>query len=123
MPTDEGLMILIEDGHIPYSDREKYGYASHDVVPFCRLVDVIAEELLRNGRFPRRREKYDNAEGMWITKDEHGFTVWMSRANAVLPNVVAEKSEKHFSAPEVAARFYLKWECQLPGCLDGVQFT
>ncbi len=123
MLTDEGLMLLVEEGHIPYFDRERYGYSNHDVVPIGRLVDVIIGELLRNGRFPRRCEKYDNAEGMWITKDVHGFTVWVSRANAVLPNVVAEKSEKHFLDPEVAVRFYLKWECQLPGYLDGVQFT
>ena len=108
MPTDEGLMLLVEEGHGPYFDKEKYGYASHDVVPFSSLVDVIIGELLRNGRFPRRREKYDNAEGMWITKDEHGLTVWMSRANAVLPNVVAEMSEKHSLDSGIAVRFYLK---------------
>ena len=123
MPTDEGLLMLVEEGHISCFDREKYGFAKHDAVPFDRLVGVIADELLQNGRFPRRREKCETTEGMWITREGTEFTLWMSRPNAILPNVVAEKAEKRFSSPEAAARYYLKWECQLPGILDGVHFT
>ena len=67
MPTNEGLLKLIEDCHISYFDREKYGFVGNDVVPFGRLVNVIVDELLQNGCFPRRREKYDVTEGMWIT--------------------------------------------------------
>lgn len=123
MPTDEGLMLLIEEGHISYFERGKFGFAGHDVVPFDRLVDVIARELVQNGRFPRRRTKFDVAEGMWVARDGAGFSVAMSRTAPACPNAVAEKSEKYFTKPEEAVRFFLKCECGLPGIWDGVKFV
>ena len=123
MPTDEGLMMLVEVGHVSCFERGKYGFVGHDVVPFDRLVGAIRGELLHNGRFPRQREKYDAAEGMWITREAAGFTVWVSRALADSPNVVAERGDSRFSSPEDAVRFYLKWACNLPGILDGVRFV
>ena len=122
MPTDEGLLTLVEKSHIPYFEREKYGFSSPDVVPISRLVDLIVGELLANGRFPRNEENYGSVEGMWIVKDSKGFAVCASRSSAGLPNVVVEKSETHFSSPKDAARYFLKWNCQLPGTFDGVCF-
>ncbi len=123
MPTDEGLLTLIENGHVPWMERGKYGYVGHDSVPFERLVCVIVNALLHDGRFPRRREVFDRTDGLWIAKEEVGFAVWMSRSGAVSPDVVVEKSKEWFEHPEDAVRFYLKWSCQLPGMLDGVSFV
>ena len=123
MPTDEGLLVLIERGHVSSVDRNRYGYVGHDVVPFDRLVDVVVNALRTAGRFPRERDACDSPEGMWIVKEGAGYVVWASRTEATEPETVAERTKRRFLSPGAAVRFYLKWSCQLPGVLDGVAFV
>lgn len=74
--------------------------------------------------FPRRMLDHKAGdpvyEGIVIQKmSPSRFICHGRRASVYDPRTIAEESKNEFSSAKDAAEFYLKWELNLPGTLDG----
>jgi len=116
---------LLSGEHFNADERQQLGIASSTVLKYDDLVCFLADILEQIGRFPECRVKNDSGfvqEGISIEKSSQNlFLCICQRASPIDPSVLAERCEKHFSTAEDAADFYLTWELNLPGRLDGIE--
>jgi hypothetical protein len=124
----ESLDYLLRGGHYNVPDRIARGIWPHGPLTMADLIDHIVSALKRDRWFPREWVSRTDAEliddviviEMQAT---NRFVVRSRRASVYDLQKIGEQSEQVFATGEEAARFYLKWELNLPGDLDSWKVT
>ena len=122
MPSSIIFRLLLGE-HISSPERKELGITPETRIKLKDLVQFLAVEICKTKRFPPETE--DNLspmyEGIIIVKiSESKFVCLSKRAWADNPNVIAEQTETVFNNAKDAAKFFLQWDCCLPGRLDGI---
>ena len=119
----ESLDCLLRGGHYNVPDRIARGIWPHAPLRMADLVAHIVSALDRVPWFPH--EWVPRADGEMIDdvivierQAADRFVVRSRRASVYDLRRIGEQSETVFSTSGEAARFYLKWELNLPGDLD-----
>jgi hypothetical protein len=118
------LTSLLRGEHLDMATRIERGLWPH---PPLKLTDVLAHlvAVLQSEKwFPREWKSAEPGKPVWeggvIERQSSSRYVYRAqRHHPTNPNILAEQTEKVFTSPEDAARFYLKWDLNLPGNLDG----
>ncbi|NQU25827.1 MAG: hypothetical protein HQ567_31450 [Candidatus Nealsonbacteria bacterium] len=120
----ELLTRLLKGEHVNMPERIALGAWPHSPLEFQDLVGHLAEILRSEKWFPREWKVHEEGstvnEGMVIERSPIGkYVVRARRAHPTVPTLLAEATQKTFSTPEEAARYFLRWNLKLPGDLDG----
>jgi hypothetical protein len=120
----ETLTLLLRGKHLNMPERIKRGAWPHSALKFSDLVTHLAKVLESEKWFPREWKPAVPGESVWeggvIEHQSSSRYVYRAqRHQPINPTVLAEQTEKVFSSAEDAARYYLKWDLNLPGDLDG----
>lgn len=122
----ETLTFLLRGGHLNMPERIERDLWPHPPLKFSDVVSHLAGILESERWFPSEWKPATQGEHVWeggvIERQSPSKYIYRAqRSHAIKPNVVAEQTERIFSSSEDAARFYLKWNLNLPGDLDGWQ--
>ena len=109
-------------------ERIERGLWPHPPLKFPDIVRHLANVLESEKWFPREWKPAVPGEAVWeggvIERQSSSRYIYRAqRSYAHNSHLVAEQGEKIFTSPEDAARWYLKWNLQLPGNLDGWKVT
>lgn len=120
----ETLTTLLGGEHLDMPERIKRGLWPHPPLKLSDVIEHLTTILKSEKWFPRQWKPAIPGEPVWeggvIERQSSSRYVYRSqRHDPINPNVLAEQTEKVFSSPEGAARYYLKWDLNLPGDLDG----
>jgi len=123
MPS-EILTRLLQGEHFSVEDRKNLGLWPAETL---RYTDVAAhlEQLLEKSKWfpcvvPFSSNSEPIREGIYIHCEARDrFVCIARRTRADNPKVLAEEAETVFNTPRDAVDYYLKWELNLPGRLDG----
>lgn len=123
MPS-EILTRLLAGEHLNVEERQALGLWPPEPLRYSEVVDHLAEVLASEEWFPRELESFKSGvavrEGIYVHRQgPDRFVCIAQRARANHPTALAEKTETVFDSPRAAAEYYLKWELNLPGRLDG----
>ena len=123
---DELLMTLLRGEHVAMDLRIERGMWPHAPLRLADLVARIAQELEPARWFPRpwapAQEGRVVHEGGTIERVGRMRYVYRAqRHHPLAPTLLAEQTERVFFTAAGAARFYLRWDLNLPGSLDGYQ--
>ena len=123
MITRDVILKLLSGEHVYPDERRRLGISKDTVLYYEELVEVLADELRATGCFPLGVEKVilETREGIYIIKTERGYECRMKRYSPSNSSIVVKEKKITFVEPKDAARFYLKWELNLPGRLDGIE--
>jgi len=123
MITRDVILKLLSGEHLYPDERRRLGISKDTVLYYEELIETMADELRVTGCFPSGVEKVtlETREGIYIIKTERGYECRVKRYSPSNSSVVVEGKEITFAEPKDAARFYLKWELNLPGRLDGIE--
>jgi hypothetical protein len=122
--NSETLTILLRGEHLNMPERIKRGLWPHPPLRFSDLVVHLSRVLESEKWFPREWKPAVPGESVWeggvIEHQSSSRYVYRTqRHQPINPAVLAEQTEEVFSSAEDAARYYLKWDLNLPGDLDG----
>ena len=120
----ETLTFLLRGGHLSMPERIERGLWPHSPLQFSVVVRHLAQVLKSEKWFPRQWKAAVEDESVWEggvieRKSQRLYVYRAQRHHPINPNVLAEQTKKIFLTPEGAARYYLKWDLNLPGDLDG----
>lgn len=120
----EILTRLLEGAHFDTSEREALGLLPTEVLRYAEVRDHLESLLVAREWFPARSSVAADGEpiheGITIHRvSSKVFTCYVQRTSAIDPSVLAEKSSCKCRSAREAADYYLKWELDLPGRLDG----
>lgn len=123
MPS-EILTRLLTGEHLNVEERKALGLWPLETLRYSEVVEHLAIVLESQRWFPQSPEALIKGsavrEGIYVRRESPGrFVCIAQRARANDPTVMAENTETVFSSPREAAEYYLKWELNLPGRLDG----
>jgi hypothetical protein len=120
----ETLTYLLRGGHIDMPDRVARGLWPHPPLKFEEVLALLTELLEEHEWFPRETHAHREGESV----DERGaiqrvssgrYVYRLSRAHPSEPLVLAQTAEHVFPSARAAAGYFLKWDLNLPGDLDG----
>jgi len=119
----ESLDYLLKGGHYNVPDRIARGIWPHAPLQMTDLVTHVVSALDRERWFPHEwvpRKDGEMIDDVIVIERQtpDRFVVRSRRASVYDLRRIGEQSEKVFSTGAEAARFYLKWELNLPGDLD-----
>jgi hypothetical protein len=122
--SPEVLTRLLRGEHLNMEKRSELGAWPHPPIPLGEVVDHLVAVLEKERWFPREWQPHDGIhnvhEGGVIERAAaHRFVYRYQRAHPTQPAVLAEEFERMFATAREAAEFYLKWDLNLPGDLDG----
>jgi hypothetical protein len=120
----ETLTFLLRGEHLNMPERIERGLWPHPPLSFFDIVRHLAKVLESEKWFPREWKAAVAGEsvcesGVIERQSPSRYIYRAQRHHPTNPCVLAEQTEKVFTSPEDAARFYLKWDLNLPGDLDG----
>jgi hypothetical protein len=118
------LTFLLRGGHLNMPERVERGMWPHPPLKLSDVVRRLASVLESERWFPREWKPAVPGEPVWeggvIERQSASKYVYRAqRPHPAVPNLLAEETEEIFTAPQDAARHYLKWDLILPGDLDG----
>ncbi len=120
----ETLTFLLRGGHLNMPERIKRGLWPHPPLKFSEIVRHLVKVLESEKCFPREWKPAVPGEsvfegGVIECQSLSKYVYRTQRHHPINPNVLAEQTEMIFALSEEALRFYLKWDLNLPGDLDG----
>jgi hypothetical protein len=120
----ETLTFLLRGGHLNMPERIERGLWPHPPLKFSDVVRHLAQIIKSEKWFPREWKPAVPGESVWeggvIERKSQWLYIYRAQKHhPINPNVLAEQTKKIFITPECAARYYLKWDLNLPGDLDG----
>lgn len=120
----ETLTFLLRGGRISMPERIERGLWPHPPLKYSDVVRHLAHVLKSERWFPREWHPAVPGEAVWeggvIERKARWLYIYRTQRHHPLdPTVFVEKSGKLFISPKAAARYYLKWDLNLPGYLDG----
>jgi len=120
----EILTRLLKGEHFNVDDRKKLGLWPSETLLYDDIAAHLVVVLEAFEWFPCSVPASVNGEaireGIYIHREARDrFVCIAQRPRADNPAILAEKAEKIFNSPRAAADYYLKWELNLPGRLDG----
>lgn len=120
----EVLTRLLKGEHFNVEDRKRLGLWPTETLRYADLAAHLARELETSDWFPCPVPDPAKGgairEGIYVhCEAEDRFVCIAQRTRADNPTILAERAETVFDSPRAAAEHYLKWELNLPGCLDG----
>ena len=123
MPLDI-LTFLLRGGIMNVEERKTKGLWPNERLSYSEVIDHLVNVIQREEWFPRKMPHHISGdlvyEGTVIQRTSPSLFVCHSRRPSVYDLYsIAEESQKQFSNAKDAAEFYLKWELNLPGRLDG----
>ena len=100
------------------------GLWPNEKLRYSEVLNHLVSVIKREEWFPRKMPNHKSGdlvyEGTVIQRISPSHFVSHSRRPSVYDlYTVAEDSQQNFDNPKDAASFYLKWELNLPGRLDG----
>jgi len=105
-------------------DRVARGLWPHSPLRFAQLLAHLTTLLEENEWFPT--EWHAHSEGEPVDEratiqriGSNKYVFRSSRAHPTHPHAVAQTAEHIFTTAQDAARYFLTWDLQLPGDLDG----
>ena len=118
------LTALLRGEHLDMPERIKRGAWPHSSLKLSDLVTHLAKVLESERWFPREWKRSNPGESIWeggvIERQSPSCYVYrVQRHQSINPLVLAQQTEKVFFSSRDAARYYLKWDLNLPGDLDG----
>ena len=121
---EEELTTLLRGGHINMPERIARGLWPHLPLSFSEVLAHLMKLLNQHRWFPREWRPHREGEpvheaGTVERRGPDRYVYRAARHHPIQPDVVAESTERVFSSAEDAARFYLRWDLNLPGDLDG----
>jgi hypothetical protein len=127
MPA-EILNRLLAGEHFNVEERKAIGLWPPETLRYEEVVQHLVSILESRQWFPRSPEASTPGsairEGIYVHQEAPDcFVCIAQRARADEPATLAEKTETMFRSPRQAAEYYLKWELNLPGRLDGWPVT
>jgi hypothetical protein len=120
----EILTRLLAGEHFNVEERKALGLWPSETLRYSEVVEHLAKVLESKDWFPQSPDAPDKGsavrEGVYVHQQAPGHFVCIAqRTQADDPTTLAEKTETVFRLPRAAAEYYLKWELNLPGRLDG----
>jgi hypothetical protein len=119
----EILTFLLCGGHLNVEERKAKGLWPNEKLRYSEVLDHLVNVIEHEEWFPRKMPVHKNGdlvyEGTVIQKISPLLFICHSRRPSVYDlRAVAADEQKEFKKAKDAAKFYLKWELQLPGSLD-----
>src|SRR5438105_1843699 len=120
----ETLTFLLRGGHLNMPERIERGLWPHPPLKLSDVVRHLAQVLKSENCFPREWKPAVACKSIWeggvIERKARCIYIYRApRHHPINPNVLAEQTKKMFLWPKSAARYYVKWDLNLPGDLDG----
>jgi len=120
----ETLTLLLRGEHVDMSERIKRGIWPHAPIKLAEVINHLARVIESEKWFPREWKPAVPGDvvcegGVIERQSPSTFLYRARRHNAINPNEIIDQTEKIFTSSEAAAHFYLKWDLNLPGDLDG----
>jgi len=120
----ETLTLLLRGAHVNIPERIERGLWPHPPLRFSDVVQYLANVLESEKWFPREWSSAVPGESVWeggvIERQSSSKYIYRSqRHHPIHPNVLGTQTEKVFASSQDAAEYYLKWDLNLPGDLDG----
>jgi hypothetical protein len=99
-------------------------YGPHCPIKLSDVVRHLARVLESEKWFPREWKPAVPGESVWeggvIERQSPSRYIYRSqRHHRINPNILSDQTKKIFTSSEAAAHFYLRWDLNLPGDLDG----
>ena len=118
------LTSLLKGEHLNIEERKAIGLWPSETLRYSEVVEHLTKVLESQDWFPQppdpSRSGASVREGIYVRREgPERFVCIAQRSRADDPTALAEKIEKIFKSPRLAAEYYLKWELNLPGRLDG----
>ena len=122
MPPDV-LTFLLRGGHLNVEERKEKGLWPNEKLRYSEVLDHLATLLEREEWFPNAMPEHKLGdpvyEGTVVQRvSPSRFVCHSRRSSAYDLRRLAEESHNEFLTAREAAKFYLKWELNLPGRLD-----
>ncbi len=120
----ETLTFLLRGGHVNMTDRIERGLWPSEPIDFSEVVRHLAGILESEKWFPRQWKPHKENRPIWeggvIERQSEVRYVYRSQRHLPTdPRSLAENSVLVFSSATEATEYYLKWDLNLPGDLDG----
>ena len=119
----EILTRLLRGEHLNVDERKALGLWPCETLRYDEVAQHLAGVLESQEWFPQPppapRPGVPIREGIYIRRQGNRFVCLAQRSRADAPTILAEKAETEFRSARAAADYYLKWELNLPGRLDG----
>lgn len=121
---EETLTILLSGGHLSMPERIARGAWPHPPLKAAEVLPHLTNLIQQSKWFPRRfkphREGQPVHEGGTIERQgPDRYVCRAARAHPIQPYELAQGTERIFARADDAARYYLEWDLNLPGDLDG----
>jgi hypothetical protein len=122
--SHEILTLLLRGGHLDTARRVALGLLPLEILRYAEVRRHLVRLILQAEWFPRPLEEHVAGEAV----DEHiivqrlaghRFACHARRAAPLDPTALVEEAHPVFHSARRAADFYLRWELNLPGDLDG----
>lgn len=120
----EILTRLLAGVHLSVDERLSMGIWPSPPLRYDDVARHLVHVLESTEWFPHNPNTHTRGsaitEGVFVHQEApDSFVCIAKRTSPTDPTSVAEESRTVFSSPRDAAEFYLKWELNLPGRLDG----
>ena len=120
----EILTRLLKGEHVNVDERKALGLWPCEALQYNEVATHLSKILESESWFPQPVPTAGGGapihEGIYIQRQgENRFVCIAQRTLANNPSALAEKTERVFESSREAADFYMKWELNLPGRLDG----
>lgn len=120
----EILTRLLAGEHFNVEERRALGLWPPETLRYSKVVKHLATVLESKEWFPQLPDASKSGpairEGVYVHQESPGrFVCIARRARADDPSALAEQTETVLMSSSAAAEYYLKWELNLPGRLDG----
>jgi hypothetical protein len=118
------LTRLLAGGHLNVEERKALGLWPPETLRYSEVVEHLATVLESQQWFPQPPDASEGRsairEGIYVHREApNRFVCIAQRTRADNLSTLAEKTETVFRSSRAAAEYYLKWELNLPGRLDG----
>lgn len=118
------LTALLSGGHISMPERIARGSWPHARLTLAEVLPHLTQLIQQHKWFPREFQLHLDGqsvhEGGTIGHQRPDRYVYRAaRAHPIQPYELAQSTERVFSRAEDVARYYLQWDLNLPGDLDG----
>lgn len=122
--NDETLTFFLKHGHLEQQELLRRGLHPSYPLKFNEVVKHLTKILQAEKWFPRYWEPEADGEAIYegIIVERmlpFLFICHMQRHSPTNPTLLAERKTRIFFSAKSAARFYLKFDLDLPGDLDG----
>jgi hypothetical protein len=122
----ETLTFLLRGGRLSMSERIERGLWPHPPLKLGELVRHLARVIESERWFPRPWQPAVPGKPVWeggvIERVSPTKYIYRNQHHhPIQPTLLAGQTEKVFRSSKKAAAYYLKWDLNLPGDIDGWQ--